>query len=108
MHDSLMLCIFATNTPSITTSTSTSSNTTNNTLPPNSIEIHSNQTTAYFISVLPTNVDPMNNILRNRKSSISGSTTQLTKLLMMTLSTPHNTPTSINKPASTSIDNNVC
>src|SRR5688572_8101507 len=60
------------------------------------------------MSVLPTSVEPVNDILRRRGSLISGSMTEPDDELVTTLSTPSGSPAFARISASASIESGVC
>ena len=108
VHASPPLRILASSAPSTAASRSASSKTRNGALPPSSIETFSTCSADCLISSLPTGVEPVNDILRTRGSSISGSMIDPDDDAVMTFRTPPGSPASSKICASASIDSGVC
>ncbi len=108
VHASPMLRIFAISAPSTAASRSASSKIRNGAFPPSSIDTRSSPFDACSISLRPTSVEPVNDSLRVRGSSISGPITEPDDELVTTLSTPSGSPASRRISASASIDSGVC
>src|SRR5881392_1076709 len=60
------------------------------------------------MSVLPTGVEPVKDILRSRGSDMSGPTISLAFEAVTTLNTPAGSPASVSRPARANIDSGVC
>ena len=103
-----MLRILATMAPATAASTSASSNTRNGALPPSSMDSRRSVSEAWAISLRPTSVEPVKDILRRRWSAISGAAVSPEDEAVIRFSTPPGSPASSRILTSASIDSGVC
>ena len=103
-----MLRIFASSAPSTAASRSASSNTRKGAFPPSSIDVLSTFAADASISLRPTSVDPVNESLRSRPSSIKGPVVLPDDEVVRMFSTPPGSPASSSSLAIASMHSGVC